>query len=464
VSRCALLVAACLAVAPVALAEEPAGETRAFVEAVIPARPVYVHEATRLAVRVGVDRAFFEASAVPLFRQPLDLPVQVRAPWLEATPGAIPSADPPPAPAVTLALGDGVVGGRRAGEEVRDGRTFDVVEVARTVRFPEPGPVALSAPRLRFAYATSFREDFVGGRIGVDRHDVVVEGLAATIDVRPLPEAGRPAVFVDAVGRFTVRAARVATDDDEPLRIRLVIEGAGNLEDLTPPAVVDGFHVYGITSQRDDGTRSVTYDLAPLDEAVRAVPPIAFAWFDPDAEAYREAKTAAIPLDGRTPADVAPIEPAPPETGNDDEPEDPAWLRILLGTVAGGLAGIAAGLLVVFWRRRRKPSVIARASPTEPAAGPAPRVTASDVAAADPHEVGHVFAAFLASRLGRPAPSVIGPGLAARLGSAGLPDDLAREADDLLERLVASRYGGAPVEDPTGTAARVAEAIERARS
>ncbi len=310
-----------LVVAGTAFAEEPDAEDRVFLETQVPPDPAFVHQELRLALRIGLDRAFFEAQAIQLFRQTLDVPVQVVAPWLEELPGAeaLPAL-PVAGDTRSLVLNGDVRQAERVGEETRDGRTFTVYRVEARYIAAEPVSLDVSAPVLRFAYATRFEEDFLGGRVAEDRRDVDVAGEARTLAVRALPEEGRPEAFVDAVGRFTIRAdADPAQRSAEgAFSLRVTIEGEGNLAELTPPASgrLRGFHVYGAIDEYEPGRRVVTYEIAPLsDDKVAAVPALPFAYFDPSPPAkYRVVETKPIPLPDRVPAPTPAPAPAPDGT------------------------------------------------------------------------------------------------------------------------------------------------------
>jgi hypothetical protein len=402
-----------------------AAEERAFVEWEAPRDSYFVHEVIRLRLRLGYDRDFFRTNAVPLFRQPMDVPVHVRVPGtgpfeVEAVGG------------VRVALNDGVAGAAAVEDAVRDGRTYAVLEI-ELVHVPEEAlRIAVPAPTLRYAYATRFEEDLIQGRLGTDPREVTVTGAPLALEVRPLPEEGRPREFDGAVGRFSVRAEvdRTSVNTAEILKLTLSIEGEGSMDSVSPPRLdLPGFHVYGRIDAQ--GKRSFTYDIAPV-SVVTEVPPIPFAFFDPGVAAFRVVRTAPIPLDVR--GAVAPRATGPWAAG-----------LALLGALAGGLW---------WWRRARR-----RGPPPDPQAERARAAAAALGTAAD---LADAFAEFLAAHLRCPRAAVIAPDLEARLAAAGVPGDLARRAAATLERLVAARYGGeAPGRSGVDSLAREIEAAFR---
>lgn len=323
--------------------------------AVVPERAtVYVGEALRLTIVVDVGRAFLETRMVQPFRRELDVPVQVQAGWLAelTAPAARASAGP------TFALGSEVVhadalerlSGDPPGEDGRGPRV--VLGVERRLPTTRVGPLRLGPPTVRFAYAESFRDDLLQGRVPSERLDAFVTGEGLELDVVPLPAEGRPALFSGAVGRFEVRGEvdRHALRVGDSLVFTLVVEGEGNLERFEPPRLaLAGFDVRGTLDDRDadheDGRRVVRYDLAPNATSVAGVPPVPFAFFDPGPPAaWRVVETDWIELDVRPgPATAAPA-PVREGRGAASRSRATAW-------IVGG--ALAAAVAVWFGLRRR---------------------------------------------------------------------------------------------------------------
>jgi hypothetical protein len=418
------------ALALLLLAATAAATDRVFVETVVARPECYVGEPVRVVLRIGYDETFFERNAVQMFQREFDLPVQVDARWLRGR--------DPVAEGVSLVVnGEAGLAARGASRDM-DGRRFAVVEITRTLLPEQPGALTLDAPVVRFVFATRFREDFLEGRVPLDRQDGSARGAARTITVRALPAEGRPARFTGAVGRFTVRAEAEprAVDAGEPLKLTLRIEGEGNLRRFATPRL-DGFadfHVYGMLDDRAAPVRTIVYDVAPLEGYVTEVPAIAFAYFDPRAAAYRAARTEPIPLTVRGDSEPA------PDRSEEQRESWPGWIWAL------PLAAAAATWVLA---RRRGPAEEggARARFEERAA--------TDLAAA--------FTEYLAARLGCPPAAVIAPDLEARLAAAGVPREAAARAAALVERLVGARYGGRAEEDAATEAQALVKTIEPVR-
>ena len=118
--------------------------------------------------------------------------------------------------------------------------------------------------------------------------------------VRPLPESGRPHNFVNAVGggfSIEAQASRTVVSVGDPIELTLRIRGDGELEGLSlPPLLGEGglppalFSVPATASvgSVDPQTRTKTFAVTAriLSAEVREIPPIAFAYFDPNRGDY----------------------------------------------------------------------------------------------------------------------------------------------------------------------------------
>jgi oxygen tolerance protein BatD len=131
-----------------------------------------------------------------------------------------------------------------------------------------------------------------------------------TLDVQPLPAAGRPPGF-DAgnVGGWTLTASvdPVAAAAGQPVTLRLVAQGRGNVRNLALPKLgqIPGLRSYDATSTdkvavdqgQVTGTRTVEQLLVPERTGEIEIPSLAMDVFDPAQKAYRTVRTDAIKLD-----------------------------------------------------------------------------------------------------------------------------------------------------------------------
>ncbi len=444
--------------APAAASQEPA--SRAFVEVTASTSEPFVGEALELRLRFGFESDVLANHLVPLFARELELPVQVE--WEPERGGdALTWRDDGAAPAGgrRFALGDSVARAQPVGASVRDGRTFETFELVRRATAARAAALELPAASLRFAYAARIEDDLIRGRVAVDREVVRVLGAPLALNVRPLPEAGRPVEFTGAVGRRQVAATAepTALTAGESVRLTLTIEGEGDPAAFGAPdlAHLEGFVQRGVLDGHDARVRRLVYDLAPVDERVAAIPSIGFAWFSSDAPVgYVVERTAPIALS---------VAPRPSRGGAAPPPPTPAkrtksssrFLPFFAAFVA-----IAAALIAARRQSARRAA--------EARAGSDPRATAAARFRArllEPDaDAGAAFVDYLAARVGVAPAAVVTPDLAARLERRGVPRELAAEVAARLAARIAARYAGgasAARVDRSGDAAELARYVER---
>ncbi len=126
------------------------------------------------------------------------------------------------------------------------------------------------------------------------------------IKSKPLPEAGKPANFSGAVGKFTVQiqAQPLKVIQGDPIAATLYINGVGNFESLVAPEIssTEGWRLYAakqVQENRNTGLEpgGVVYSQVLIPDKVQTViPSFALSFFNPDTAQYEVAKTDAIPV------------------------------------------------------------------------------------------------------------------------------------------------------------------------
>lgn len=394
----------------------------------------WVQQPIEVVVRIGVDAAWMQEHAVPLFQQRLDQPFHVAVPWLQAAEDRAVELLPPPAgvPMQRLAVGDRAGSFAMVGHRDVGARRFDLLEVH--VRWV---PLAAGASRVapvevRHAFATRFQDDFLRGREPLDRQEASIASSARTLRVLPLP-SGAPAGFTGAVGEFTLHAsvATAATTVGASVPLRVEVRGVGNLERFAPmpPPALSGFHVQGVTSAVEDGVRVFVLDLLPLRAGLTAVPPVPFVAFSPAQRTYVTSRSDTVPLRvGPVPAGVA-LPARVSERVAADEREVAAaraWPRWWVGFAALPLLGLVVLRRAAHRRRARR----ARASAVQ-------RLTVA--LAQDPGAALVAFDALLAQVSGlTPFDAEARNTLRAR----GVDEELLQRLQQWRDGLDAARFGG----------------------
>lgn len=141
------------------------------------------------------------------------------------------------------------------------------------------------------------RRDFFGGRQYQSVHQKVAAGNR-TINVKPLPEDGKPASFTGAVGEFEfdVTANKTALKSGESLQATVKVSGRGNLKLFELPKLVvpSSLEVYEPEHKENvrtnlagmGGTISDTYTIVPQYKGNYPVSKLEFSYFNPKTASY----------------------------------------------------------------------------------------------------------------------------------------------------------------------------------
>jgi len=159
-----------------------------------------------------------------------------------------------------------------------------------------------------------------------ERKDVKVETNSGSIEIKPLPEAGRPADFSGGVGQFTmetsVKPERSKVGD--PVIFQVQIKGLGNFDRVQAPHL-DQAPAWNIHPPATDLTpldevglsaiKAFAYVLIPQAPATQT-PGVTFSYFDPAAEKYVTLKTAPKPVIVSGPSILPTTSPSPAQSGS----------------------------------------------------------------------------------------------------------------------------------------------------
>ncbi|WP_343704898.1 BatD family protein [Flavobacterium sp.] len=164
----------------------------------------------------------------------------------------------------------------------------------------------------------SNRRDMFGQMITTQGNKIVTAG-AKTINVRPLPETGKPEGFTGAVGRFnfTVTPSKTTLKNGEGLDLIVSAQGTGNMKLFTLPKPVvpnalemyDPVHDEQVTTSLNGMSGRITdkYTIVPQYRGKYAIKPMQFSYFDLSSGTYKTITSKEIMidvLDGPTPAEA----------------------------------------------------------------------------------------------------------------------------------------------------------------
>jgi hypothetical protein len=194
----------------------------------------------------------------------------------------------------------------RGERQVIDGRDYQVFTIKKQALFATKSG-KLKIPPSTFAISAVVGGDFFG--VFSRSETLYRKPPEIFLEVKPLPQEGRPSGFSNAVGSFALTAdidkTQATTGDAVALRIKL--EGQGNLKmipDIPLPPIPD-FTVYSskradeIRPSPDDqigGDKTWEYVIVPKAPGRQTIPPLSFSYFDASQEKYKTMTTPALTL------------------------------------------------------------------------------------------------------------------------------------------------------------------------
>ena len=128
---------------------------------------------------------------------------------------------------------------------------------------------------------------------------------AATVEILPLPEEGKPAGFTGIIGQLSTTAIPSATTATvgEPILVDFVFKGAYNLSEIKlpdlsqTPELTQHFKIAGDDPVIErNGQATLQRTLRATHPGDLTIPAFHFSYFDPESREYRTASTEPIPL------------------------------------------------------------------------------------------------------------------------------------------------------------------------
>ena len=188
-----------------------------------------------------------------------------------------------------------------------NGRNYQTAVLYRTLLYPQhSGDIQIDPATFEAvlrvqtrAQVRSIFDDFFGTYTNVTK---TLKAPGATIHVEELPK-GKPAGFAGGVGQFTLASniSQTEMQANEAVTLKLTIQGTGNMKLLKTPTVdwPDGFEPYDpkvtnnfkTTAAGMSGSKSIEYLAIPRAAGEYTIPPITFAYYDTQEDAYKTLST-----------------------------------------------------------------------------------------------------------------------------------------------------------------------------
>lgn len=185
-------------------------------------------------------------------------------------------------------------------QENYQGKQYRMVVLRKTVLYPQKdGRLEIEPLTLDISMEVpNGRRDFFGNQLMVPTSKVVSAGKKF-INVKPLPEKGKPADFTGAVGNFTftVKPSTTLIKNGEPMQLDIKVAGKGNLKlfTLPKPQVPAALEIYDPVHKEDvttpltgmQGSISDSYTIVPQNKGKYPIKALSFSWFDLATHTYK---------------------------------------------------------------------------------------------------------------------------------------------------------------------------------
>ncbi|OIQ19357.1 MAG: BatD protein [Flavobacterium sp. MedPE-SWcel] len=190
------------------------------------------------------------------------------------------------------------------------GESYRAIELKKVVLYPqksgklEIGPLSLE---LTIDVPTGRRDYF--GRPVMGQTTKVKTSGSRIINVKPLPENGKPEDFSGAVGDFSFQAkpSKTTLSNGESLQLTVKVSGKGNLKlfNLPKPVVPSALEMYDPEHNEDVATPlsgmkgSITdvYAIIPQNKGKYPIKPMSFTYFNPKTGNYNTITSEEIMVD-----------------------------------------------------------------------------------------------------------------------------------------------------------------------
>ena len=350
-------------------------------------------------------------------------------------------------------------------------RQYDAFPVARKLLVPTSTGTLTIPPHSAQVQVRRATRDPFGSFFSLGRYaNLLRKSNALKLEVKPLPEVGRPAAFSGAVGsyRMKVTADRTAVNAGDAIAVRAVLEGVGSLQAVGPPKLgaPPDVKVYEPKVVEETATgpqhlgakKSWEWVVVPLAPGTLRLASPEFAYFDPTSGAYKE-------LRGDLPEIAVDRGAAAPEIGIarsevQAAAKDIAFVKMLRGPLASSsppvqrtgwfLAAALAPLVLVpigillGRRRERYLSDHGFARARRAARAAARRLDRASARAAEStafhEEVAGALVDYVADRANRSATGLTYDELEELLAARGVSADLRRRYRACLESCDFARY------------------------
>lgn len=189
---------------------------------------------------------------------------------------------------------------RKPSVENINGKQYNTVDILRYNLYPQrAGTLPVAGCEVSTVAQVQLRSRSVFDFFGrVQQVPLTLKTSSVNVNVKELPENGKPADFAGAVGKYKFETSLSSKDakTDEPITYSLKISGTGNLKFVDAPVLIfpQEFEVYDPKIKENisngaegmSGTKQYDYLVIPRQPGDYTIEPKTFSWFDPSASRY----------------------------------------------------------------------------------------------------------------------------------------------------------------------------------
>lgn len=198
--------------------------------------------------------------------------------------------------------------------EVKDGefagKPYRFVELRKTILYPQKtGELKIEPLTLSIGVEVPTNRRDIFGRRLYEVTDKTFSAKTKTINVKPLPEEGKPSSFTGAVGKFdfSVSVDRNNLQAMESLQAEVGLSGQGNMSLFELPALRAPNNIEIFEPEKNDNIRTISkgmigtkknkYTLVPQQAGKQIIPGLEFSYFNPDTKKYVTLRSRDISID-----------------------------------------------------------------------------------------------------------------------------------------------------------------------
>ncbi|MDD5644238.1 MAG: BatD family protein, partial [bacterium] len=193
------------------------------------------------------------------------------------------------------------------------GDTVYRVSEIRTAYFPmDTGLQFIQGPKFEFNVYRMKKW------IGIEVEKSVLGGKRNKVEIKPLPEEGKPPDFMGQVGSYGVFSSlsKNSASEGEPITFKFAVTGNGSVAGIKAPfSKLEGFNVAGIETEITDiaagnmleRQKIFNYIVIPRKAGELIIPAVEFNYFDPAENAYKTVSSGRLELTVEEGKDTGPI-------------------------------------------------------------------------------------------------------------------------------------------------------------